>query len=68
MFFATFFACPEHVERAIEKFVDEYEEAPDLARLSAEAPADGAAAERCGWCDRPAEYRVASGRQEIPEA
>lgn len=46
--------CKEHVELAIDHFVDEYEDAPDLVNLATTKFADWEPPERCEWCDSPA--------------
>lgn len=50
--------CREHVELAIDKFVDEYEDAPDLVDLQQTAFTDWKPPAKCEWCDGPAEILV----------
>jgi len=50
--------CREHVELAIDKFVDEYEDAPDLVNLQTTAFASWKPPEKCEWCAGPAEVLV----------
>ncbi|WP_084423460.1 CxxH/CxxC protein [Cohnella thermotolerans] len=50
--------CKEHVELAIDKFVDEYEDAPDLVNLSKTKFSAWTPPERCEWCEGPAEILV----------
>lgn len=50
--------CQEHVELAIDKFVDEYEEAPDLVQLRTVTFTAWTPPEHCIWCDRAAEVLV----------
>lgn len=53
-----FVVCSQHVDRAIEQFVDEYEDAPDLYKLEDvrftawEAPA------KCQFCEEHAMYLI----------
>jgi len=50
--------CKEHVELAIDKFVDEYEDAPDIVDLNTTAFTEWTAPESCDLCGRKAEYLV----------
>ena len=50
--------CREHVELAIDKFVDEYEDAPDLVPLQTTVFTAWTPPERCMWCAGPAEVLV----------
>ncbi|RUS48823.1 CxxH/CxxC protein [Cohnella sp. AR92] len=50
--------CKEHVELAIDKFVDEYEDAPDLVNLGEATFTAWEAPKRCEWCDGPAEILI----------
>ena len=50
--------CKEHVELALDKFVDEYEDAPDLVDLSATSFADWDPPRKCDLCERAAEVLV----------
>ena len=47
-----FVCCKEHMEDAIERFVDEYEDAPDLYRLSETSFKAWTVPARCDFCDR----------------
>lgn len=53
-----FCVCREHVELAIDKFVDEYEDAPDLVDLGTAKFSAWTAPEHCEWCDNKAEVLV----------
>lgn len=50
--------CKEHVELAIDKFVDEYEDAPDLVDLKTTSFAAWDPPAVCDMCDRPPEILV----------
>ncbi|QHW32231.1 CxxH/CxxC protein [Paenibacillus rhizovicinus] len=52
--------CKEHVELAIDKFVDEYEDAPDIVDLMKTKFTEWEAPATCelGQCDHIAEYLV----------
>jgi CxxH/CxxC protein (TIGR04129 family) len=50
--------CKQHVELALDKFVDEYEDAPDMVDLSATEFADWDPPRKCDLCDQPAEVLV----------
>lgn len=50
--------CREHVELAIDKFVDEYEDAPDLVNLKTTAFSAWQPPEHCEWCENSAEVLV----------
>ncbi|MFC4810115.1 CxxH/CxxC protein [Paenibacillus sp. GCM10023250] len=52
--------CKEHVELAIDKFVDEYEDAPDIMDLVKTKFAEWEAPATCEMprCDHIAEYLV----------
>ncbi|WP_308636953.1 CxxH/CxxC protein [Paenibacillus silvisoli] len=50
--------CKEHVELAIDKFVDEYEDAPDIVDLVKTKFAAWEAPATCEMCDHIAEYLV----------
>jgi len=45
--------CKDHVELAIDKFVDEFEDAPDLVDLATTHFSAWTPPERCEWCDAP---------------
>jgi CxxH/CxxC protein (TIGR04129 family) len=42
--------CSEHVELAIDKFGDEYEDAPDLVNLLTTTFSAWTPPEHCEWC------------------
>lgn len=46
--------CKEHAEKAIDRFVDEYEDAPDMVDLSTTQFADWDPPRKCEFCDEPA--------------
>lgn len=50
--------CKEHVELAIDKFVDEYEDAPDIVDLTKTTFAAWEAPATCDLCANRAEYLV----------
>jgi CxxH/CxxC protein (TIGR04129 family) len=50
--------CREHVELAIDKFVDEYEDAPDLVNLQTTVFSDWTPPTHCEWCESAAEVLV----------
>lgn len=50
--------CKEHVELAIDKFVDEYEDAPDIVDLKETEFSDWDPPVQCAECDKHAEYLV----------
>lgn len=50
--------CREHVELAIDKFVDEYEDAPDLVNLQTTSFSAWHPPEKCEWCGNPVEILV----------
>lgn len=50
--------CDEHLEEAIDKFVDVYEMPPDLYLLEKVFFTDWTAPKRCDMCDRPPKYLV----------
>lgn len=50
--------CKEHVELAIDKFVDEYEDAPDIVDLVTTKFTEWEAPATCELCDHIAEYLV----------
>ncbi|MDB4866305.1 MAG: CxxH/CxxC protein [Cohnella sp.] len=50
--------CREHVELAIDKFVDEYEDAPDLVDLSTTTFTEWTPPSQCEWCSQAAEVLV----------
>ena len=50
--------CKEHVELALDKFVDEFEDAPDMVNLSATAFSDWDPPHKCDWCDHEAQVLI----------
>lgn len=50
--------CKQHVELAIDKFVDDYEDAPDIVSLITTKFSDWEAPATCDMCDDIAEYLV----------
>jgi CxxH/CxxC protein (TIGR04129 family) len=50
--------CREHVELAIDKFVDEYEDAPDMVNLGTTTFTDWTAPAHCEWCGKAAEVLI----------
>lgn len=50
--------CEEHLELAIDRFVDEYEDAPDVVDLTSTTFSAWEAPETCEQCGRPAHYLV----------
>lgn len=50
--------CKEHVEIAIENFVDEYEDAPDVVDLKETEFSDWDPPVKCAECEKHAEYLV----------
>ncbi|MDT9725267.1 CxxH/CxxC protein [Xylanibacillus composti] len=50
--------CREHLELAIEQFLDEYEEAPDVVDLEDTHFAAWDPPKQCERCDKPGQYLV----------
>lgn len=50
--------CKEHLELAIDHFVDEYEDAPDVVLLEDTSFSAWAAPESCQFCGKPPEVLV----------
>nr|WP_082129974.1 CxxH/CxxC protein [Aneurinibacillus tyrosinisolvens] len=50
--------CSEHLEIAIDDFVDEFEDAPDLYMLQNVSFTEWSAPEHCEYCGLKAEYLV----------
>lgn len=50
--------CKEHVELAIDKFVDEYEDAPDVVNLEDTEFANWDPPAKCQECDHPAKFLI----------
>jgi CxxH/CxxC protein (TIGR04129 family) len=53
-----FVVCKEHIERAIDHFVDEYEDAPDVIRLADTSFSSWTAPECCHFCGDKPEYLI----------
>ena len=53
-----FVVCKEHVELAIDRFVDEYEDAPDLIDLQQVKFKDWQPPATCEECEEPARFLV----------
>jgi CxxH/CxxC protein (TIGR04129 family) len=47
-----FICCKEHMEEALDRFVDEYEEAPDVYLLAETSFTAWTAPESCDFCER----------------
>jgi CxxH/CxxC protein (TIGR04129 family) len=50
--------CKDHVELAIDKFVDEYEDAPDVVDLKETEFSDWDPPVKCVECEEAAQYLV----------
>ncbi|AOK92994.1 CxxH/CxxC protein [Paenibacillus polymyxa] len=50
--------CKEHVELAIDMFVDEYEDAPDVVDLKETKFSDWDPPVKCKECEKKAEFLV----------
>ena len=50
--------CKEHMETALDRFVDEYEDAPDVVDLKETQFADWDPPRKCDFCDEPATFLV----------
>lgn len=50
--------CKQHVELALDKFVDEYEDAPDMVNLKDTEFSDWDPPRKCDLCEEPAEFLV----------
>ncbi len=55
-----YLACAEHIEQAIDEFVDQYVASPDLIRIEVEG-AETDCSVRCRFCASPAIYRLSQG-------
>lgn len=55
-----YFACAEHIEQAIDEFVEQYEVSPDLSRIEGDAVATDTSV-HCLLCASPAIYRLSQG-------
>lgn len=50
--------CDEHLEEAIDRFVEVYEMPPDIHYLGKISFTDWTAPQTCDFCDRPPKYLV----------
>lgn len=50
--------CKEHIEIAIDRFVDEYEDAPDVVDLDKTHFKDWNPPPTCQECDKPGKFLV----------
>ncbi|RKD32104.1 CxxH/CxxC protein [Thermohalobacter berrensis] len=50
--------CNEHLEIAIEKFIDVYEQPPDIYELDKISFTDWTSPHRCDFCDTKPKYLV----------
>lgn len=50
--------CKDHVEDALEAFVDEYEDAPDVVDLKETEFSDWDPPAKCVYCDQHGEFLV----------
>lgn len=50
--------CLEHLEHALDRFVDEYEQPPDVYRLDEVSFTAWTNPARCDFCDKPPVYLV----------
>lgn len=55
-----YFACAEHIEQAIDEFVEQYEVSPDLNRIESTVTETGILA-HCRFCARLPSYRLSAG-------
>jgi len=53
-----FVCCREHIEIAIDEFVDEYEDAPDLYKLAETSFTAWTVPARCDFCDEAPVFLV----------
>lgn len=53
-----FLVCKEHLEQALDEFVEEYGESPDIHRLDEIHFRQWRAPEKCQFCDAPPCYLV----------
>lgn len=54
----VFVVCAEHVEMAIDEFVDEYEQSPDIYLLAEISFTAWEVPARCEYCEKPPKYLV----------
>ncbi|ASS67611.1 MULTISPECIES: CxxH/CxxC protein [Paenibacillus] len=50
--------CKEHIELALDKFVDEYEDAPDMVNLNETHFANWDPPVKCDLCEEKAEFLI----------
>lgn len=50
--------CNEHLEDAIEDFVEAYEQTPDIYELGKVSFTDWASPRTCNYCEQPPKYLV----------
>lgn len=50
--------CREHLERAIDEFVEIYEMPPDIYKLDQVSFTDWDVPSKCNFCDKPPGYLV----------
>lgn len=50
--------CKTDIEKALDRFVDEYEDAPDVVDLKETQFADWDPPRKCDFCDEAAEFLV----------
>ncbi|GAW29048.1 MULTISPECIES: CxxH/CxxC protein [Carboxydocella] len=50
--------CERHLEKAMDEFVDVYEQPPDLYLLEKVSFTDWLAPQHCDFCDQPPKYLV----------
>ncbi|MBS4007690.1 MAG: CxxH/CxxC protein [Clostridium sp.] len=55
-----YLACAQHIEQAIDEFVDQYEASPDLSLIEGDA-AETDSSLFCRFCASPAIYRLSQG-------
>lgn len=56
--FDMYCVCKPCIEKALERFVDEYEDAPDVVDLKETQFADWDPPRKCDFCDEPAAFLV----------
>ncbi|HJV45400.1 MAG TPA: CxxH/CxxC protein [Bacillota bacterium] len=53
-----FVSCRDHMDLAIEQFLDEYEDAPDIYKLKETSFTAWTVPARCDFCDREPIYLI----------
>lgn len=53
-----FVVCEEHLDEAVDDFLEEFEESPDLYSLEETTFTQWVVPETCHFCDRPPRYLV----------